>query len=71
LLLDAVEDEARRRGWRELRLDTRADLSEARALYTRHGYAEIPRYNDNPWAQHWYAKPLPPPTSSAPVAPGP
>lgn len=42
-----------------LRLDTRSDLVEARALYVRHGFAEIPAYNDNPYAQHWYEKPLP------------
>jgi ribosomal protein S18 acetylase RimI-like enzyme len=41
-----------------MRLDTRKDLVEARALYARHGYAEIARYNDSPYADHWFEKPL-------------
>ena len=58
-LLAAAEDWARTRGAATLRLDTRADLVEARALYVRHGFTEIPDYNGNPYAQHWYEKWLP------------
>lgn len=59
LLLDALEAQAVSWGMTDLRLDTRHDLVEARALYARHGYAEIPAYNDGPYAQHWFAKQLP------------
>jgi GNAT superfamily N-acetyltransferase len=45
-------------GARRIRLDTRADLVEARALYARHGYREIAAYNDSPYADHWFDKPL-------------
>jgi GNAT superfamily N-acetyltransferase len=57
-LLDALAHRARERGLRALRLDTRSDLVEARALYARHGFVEIPAYNDGPYAEHWYEKSL-------------
>ncbi|MFD0597980.1 hypothetical protein ACFQZ4_41665 [Catellatospora coxensis] len=41
-----------------LRLDTRDDLVEARALYARCGFAEVPAFNDAPYAHHWFAKPI-------------
>ena len=41
-----------------LRLDTNRTLLEARALYARNGYVEIPRYNENPYADYWYEKRL-------------
>lgn len=41
-----------------IRLDTRKDLVEARALYAKHGYTEIARYNTNPIADHWFEKRL-------------
>lgn len=57
-LMDAVEDAARTMGLRHLRLDTNSTLTEAVALYTRLGWAPIPRYNDNPYAHHWFRKSL-------------
>lgn len=45
-------------GARRIRLDTRKDLVEARALYARHGYREIEAYNASPYADHWFDKPL-------------
>jgi hypothetical protein len=33
-------------------------LDEARAMYLGAGYAEITRYNDNPYANHWFEKRL-------------
>ncbi|MDJ0345930.1 GNAT family N-acetyltransferase [Streptomyces sp. H10-C2] len=45
-------------GARVIRLDTRKDLVEARALYIKHGYTEIPAYNDSPYADHWFEKRL-------------
>lgn len=41
-----------------IRLDTRSDLAEARALYAKHGYREIPPYNDGKYADHWFEKKL-------------
>lgn len=57
-LLEAAEDAARDLGARVMRLDTRHDLVEARALYAAHGYAEIPAYSHGPYADHWYEKAL-------------
>ena len=58
-LLAAAEDAARALGATTIRLDTRLDLVEARALYTRHGYVEVPCFTvDDPYAEVWYAKPL-------------
>lgn len=59
LLVDAAERVAREvLGAHTMRLDTRADLVEARALYAGHGYTEIPRYNTSPYADHWFEKRL-------------
>jgi DNA-binding MarR family transcriptional regulator len=57
-LLAALEDEAVRLGHRRLRLDTNRALDEAKAMYRSRGYVEIPRYNDNPYANHWFEKVL-------------
>ncbi|MFD3324797.1 GNAT family N-acetyltransferase [Streptomyces sp. NPDC058701] len=59
-LLAALEEEAREMGVERVRLDTRSDLVEARALYARHGYAEIPPYSSGPYAEHWFEKTLRP-----------
>jgi GNAT superfamily N-acetyltransferase len=59
-LLRAIEDAARGLGLRRLRLDTRADLTEARRLYARSGYAEVPAFNNSPYAEHWFGKELEP-----------
>jgi GNAT superfamily N-acetyltransferase len=58
-LLAVAEDAARDLGCHTMRLDTAAPLAEALRLYRRHGYVEIPRYNDNPSATHWLQKVLP------------
>ncbi|MEH0928923.1 GNAT family N-acetyltransferase [Micromonospora sp. CPCC 205558] len=57
-LLAAVEERARAAGADRIRLDTRNDLVEARALYARHGYAEIPAYAQRLYADHWFEKRL-------------
>ncbi|MFD7609579.1 GNAT family N-acetyltransferase [Streptomyces sp. NPDC059828] len=57
-LLGALEDAARRLGARRMVLNTRLDLVEARALYARHGYAEIPAYCQGPYMEVWYGKEL-------------
>ena len=58
MLLAALEDRAREYGYRRIALDTNAELTEAMALYSAAGYAEVERYNDNPYAERWYVKPL-------------
>ncbi|MFJ1539801.1 hypothetical protein ACIODS_14790 [Micromonospora chalcea] len=45
-------------GATRIRLDTRSDLVESRALYARHGYREIPAFTSGPYAQHWFEKSL-------------
>lgn len=61
LLLAALERAAADRGLRALRLDTRSDLVEARALYAACGYREIAAYNTDPYAERWFEKVLAPP----------
>jgi hypothetical protein len=34
------------------------DLVEARGLYAKHGYTEIPAYNSGEYADHWFEKKL-------------
>ncbi|MFI5576877.1 GNAT family N-acetyltransferase [Streptomyces sp. NPDC051822] len=58
VLMDGLEDAARALGARRMVLNTRLDLVEARALYTRHGYAEIPAYCSGPYMDVWYGKDL-------------
>jgi ribosomal protein S18 acetylase RimI-like enzyme len=57
-LLAELEGEAVRIGLRCMRLDTNATLEEALRLYRSSGYREIPRFNENPYAQHWFEKTL-------------
>jgi GNAT superfamily N-acetyltransferase len=57
-LIKAAEDAARELGATRMRLDTREDLVEARALYSKHGYAEITDYNSDYYADHWFEKQL-------------
>jgi GNAT superfamily N-acetyltransferase len=57
-LLAAVDEAARDMGAGRIVLDTRLDLVEARALYVRHGYAEIPALSDRLHAEIWYGKEL-------------
>lgn len=57
-VLGELEEEVRRLGYRRVRLDTNGTLDEAIAMYRRAGYRSIERYNDNPYAQHWFEKDL-------------
>jgi GNAT superfamily N-acetyltransferase len=45
-LLAAIDEAARDIGAERIVLDTRLDLVEARALYLKHGYAEMPAFSD-------------------------
>jgi len=49
-LAEAIIMEARRIGYRAMRLDTLSSMLAARALYQSLGFRAIPRYNDNPGA---------------------
>lgn len=57
-LLARLEEEIRGTGRRRIVLDTNGSLTEAISLYRSHGYVSIPRYNDNPYAEHWFEKSL-------------
>jgi GNAT superfamily N-acetyltransferase len=57
-LLGALEDVAASLGHTRVRLDTNAVQPEAVALYHACGYVEIADYNGNPFATHWFEKPL-------------
>lgn len=57
-VLRRLEDLARASGMARLRLDTNRALLEAQAMYRKEGYREIARYNDNPFAHHWFEKNL-------------
>jgi DNA-binding MarR family transcriptional regulator/GNAT superfamily N-acetyltransferase len=57
-LLRHLEDQARDLGHDTARLDTNAALTEAIGMYQRAGYRAIDRYNDNPWATHFFEKRL-------------
>lgn len=57
-LLAALEAEGRRLGYEAIRLDTNSALTEAISMYESNGYRTIPRYNDNPFARHWFEKEL-------------
>ena len=56
-LLVALEKEAAALGVKVLRLETNRSLHEAQALYRRNGYREVPAFNDDPYADHWFEKP--------------
>lgn len=55
-IMDRLEALAGEAGFATVRLDTNKTLTEAHALYRKRGYRETPRYNDNPYADHWFAK---------------
>jgi GNAT superfamily N-acetyltransferase/DNA-binding MarR family transcriptional regulator len=57
-ILDALERHAIALGHRSVRLYTNRSLDEAKAMYRSRGYEEIPRYNDDPYANHWFEKRL-------------
>ena len=57
-VLRALEAAARDMGLKTLRLDTNRALTEAHALYRNEGFREIDRFNDNPYADHWFEKRL-------------
>jgi len=57
-MLRKLEAAALEMGLAILRLDTNKALTEAHALYRKEGYREVERFNDNPYAHHWFEKRL-------------
>ena len=57
-MLRTLEAAAREKGLKAVRLDTNRALTEAHALYRSEGYREVARFNDNPYAHHWFEKRL-------------
>jgi DNA-binding MarR family transcriptional regulator/GNAT superfamily N-acetyltransferase len=57
-LLHELEARAAKAGAHTVRLETSNLLHEAIALYRSSGYEEVPAFNDEPFAHHWFAKPL-------------
>jgi ribosomal protein S18 acetylase RimI-like enzyme len=82
-LLAALEARAAARGIPVVRLETNRALDEAVGLYRSAGYREVPAFNDEPYAHHWFEKTLDqeaasraatepePPASAASPQPGP
>ncbi|WP_231122994.1 GNAT family N-acetyltransferase [Nocardioides sambongensis] len=58
-MLRHLEALAWERGSDRVVLDTNGTLGEAIALYERSGYRPIERYNDNPYAEAFFAKDRP------------
>jgi DNA-binding MarR family transcriptional regulator len=57
-MLAELERLARESGARTARLETNRVLTEAIALYRSAGYREVPAFNDEPFAHHWFEKGL-------------
>jgi GNAT superfamily N-acetyltransferase len=57
-LLAELEADAIRSGATVARLETNRALVEAIAMYRSTGYVEVPAFNDEPFAHHWFEKKL-------------
>ncbi|AMW13725.1 MarR family transcriptional regulator [Streptomyces qaidamensis] len=57
-LLSELEARAARHGRDRVRLDTNKALTAATRLYRDSGYTEVPAFNDEPYAHHWFEKRL-------------
>jgi DNA-binding MarR family transcriptional regulator/GNAT superfamily N-acetyltransferase len=57
-LLETLEACARAGGADVAHIETSAVLGEALALYASSGWTEVPRFNDEPFADHWLEKAL-------------
>ena len=55
-LMERAEEVARELGIEVLRLDTNSALSDAIAMYRHWGWREIPRFNDDPYAEVFFEK---------------
>jgi len=59
-LLSELESLAAAHGDTAVRLETNRALVEAIAMYRSSGYVEVPPFNDEPYAHHWFEKQLTP-----------
>jgi len=59
-ILEELERHAHQRGVGTLRLETNQTLNEAIGLYKSAGYREVERFNDEPYAHHWFEKVISP-----------
>ncbi len=57
-ILAALESRAAELNFSRVRLETNRTLGEAQKLYRRNGYQEVAAFNDDPYADHWFEKPL-------------
>ncbi len=57
-LLGELEARAAATGAPVVQLETNGALTEAIALYRSAGYREVPPFNDEPYAHHWFEKDL-------------
>lgn len=57
-MLGALESEARALGLTTVQLETNRALAEAIRLYRSSGYVEVPPFNSEPYADHWFEKRL-------------
>lgn len=57
-LLGELERRALRGGRDVVRLDTNKALEAAVGLYRAYGFQEVPAFNDEPYADHWFEKRL-------------
>jgi ribosomal protein S18 acetylase RimI-like enzyme len=57
-----LEERATAHHVRTLRLETNGALAEAIGLYRSAGYREVPAFNDEPYAHHWFEKTIQPGT---------
>ena len=59
-LLGELERRAAVAGAHTVRLETNRALTEAIGLYRAAGYREVPAFNDEAYAHHWFEKPVEP-----------
>ncbi len=55
-ILQALEVQAKALGVSLLRLETNRHLGGADVFYRRHGYRDVPPFNDDPYADFWFEK---------------
>ncbi|MEV5952578.1 helix-turn-helix domain-containing GNAT family N-acetyltransferase [Streptomyces sp. NPDC051987] len=64
--LTELEARAARHGHDTLRLDTNKTLTSAISLYHSFGFEEVPAFNDEPYAHHWFEKRITAPSAERP-----
>jgi hypothetical protein len=57
-MLACLEECARDNGAAMAHIETNGTLVEAISLYLSAGYVEVPAFNDEPFADHWFEKPF-------------